>query len=185
MKQFFFVIGFVFLLNSNLFAQSDLKPKSDSPYQFGVRLAYEAQVNKSDYDFKANLPQIGVFSDIRLSDRWSLLLELNLRSTNNTLTLLNGETTSWNSVKLRLPILFKYKLNNKLSFYAGSQTFDYSFTAGELGLKKWNAILGAQYNLSEKFYLEARFRHGLENRSTFLNDDFRLNTISLGIGYKF
>jgi opacity protein-like surface antigen len=164
-------------------AQTDPEKPKDKKVTFGLRTGYEFQANESNLNYHLKLPYIGAFSDITLSDKWSLQLELNLRSEKREELLLNGLKLSYNEVYLTVPVLLKYHINDKFKIYAGTQVLSASLVNDISGLKKWNGILGIEYNLSEKFFLDARFRHGLEGQKS--TNNFRDNRISVGIGYKF
>ncbi len=126
---------------------------------------------------------MGAFSDFKLSDNWSLQLELNLRSEKRERVFKNGFRESVDELYLTVPVLLKYHVNNKFRVYAGTQVLSASLENDISGLKKWNGILGAEYYITEKLFFETRFRHGFEKQTS--NGNFRDNRISLGIGYKF
>jgi len=160
------------------------KPK-DKKITFGLRTGYEFQVNDSNLSYKLNAPYFGVFSDISISKnkKWSIQLELNLRSENRERLFNDGFRESINELYLTVPVLLKYHVNDKFSVFAGTQVLSQSLVNDISGIKKWNGILGVEYHLTKKLFLDARFRHGFEGKS-FIND-FRDNRISIGIGYKF
>ena len=164
-------------------AQTDSGNPKDKKVKFGLRTGYEFQVNDSDLDSKLNLPYLGVFSGISLNKKWGLQLELNLRSANREELFLNGFRQSYNEVYLTVPVLLKYHINDDFKVYTGTQVLSASLVNDISGLKKWNGILGAEYSLSEKFFIEVRFRHGFENKMS--NNNFRNNTISIGAGFRF
>jgi opacity protein-like surface antigen len=164
-------------------AQTDPEKSKAKKVKFGLRTGYEFQANESNLNYQLKLPYIGTFSDLKLSEKWSLQLELNLRSEKREELFLNGFKQSYNELYLTVPVLFKYHINHKLNIYAGSQVLSASLENDISGLKKWNGIIGAEYNLSEKLFIEARFRHGFERRES--TNNFRDNRISVGIGYKF
>ncbi len=87
-------------------------------------------------------------------------------------------------VQLTVPAFLKYKATYRFNIYAGTQVLSASLVNDIYGLKKWNGILGVEYNLTKNFFFDARFRHGFEGKS-FMNDSFRDNRISIGVGYKF
>ena len=164
-------------------AQTDFEKSKDKKVKLGLRTGYEFQVNDSNLDNNTNLPYIGAFSDIKLSGKWSLQLELNLRSANREELYFNGFKQSYNEVYLTVPVLLKYNISDKFKIYAGTQVLSASLKNDISGIKKWNGILGLEYNLSKKIFIESRFRHGFEGRMS--KNNFRNNTISIGVGYKF
>jgi len=165
-------------------AQTDPEQPKDKKIHFGLRTGYEFQVNSSNLNYKANLPYVGAFSNIRLSKKWSLQVELNLRSDTRERLLFNNSVTTERELFFTVPVLLKYKVSDKFSIYAGTQTLVKSLKTDVFGIKKWNGILGVEYNISEKFYIDARFRHGFEARDLF-RGNFRNNKIGIGIGYRF
>jgi opacity protein-like surface antigen len=163
--------------------ETETEKTKNKKVKFGFRTGYELQVNDSNLDSKLNLPYFGVLTDITISEKWSLQIELNLRSANREELFLNGFKQSYNEVYLTVPALLKYHINDNFKIYTGTQVLSASLVNDIYGLKKWNGILGVEYNLSEKFFIEARFRHGFEERR--FKNNFRNNTIGIGIGYKF
>ncbi|WP_299885691.1 porin family protein [uncultured Lacinutrix sp.] len=158
------------------------KPK-DKKVTFGIRTGYEFQVNNSNLNYKLNLPYVGAFTDIRLNEKWGLLLELNLRSEKREELFNNGFRANVDELYLTVPVLLKYKAFNKLNFYAGTQVLSASLVNHISGFKKWNSIFGLQYNLTKSVFFDGRFRHGFEKRKS--TNNFRDNRVSIGIGYKF
>jgi opacity protein-like surface antigen len=79
--------------------------------------------------------------------------------------------------------LLKFHLNRKFKVYTGTQVLSASFKNDIFGIKKWNGILGIEYNTIKKIFFDARFRHGFSGQRSINN--FRDNRISIGVGYKF
>ena len=97
--------------------------------------------------------------------------------------LLNGLKLSYDELYLTVPVLLKYHIDDNFKIYSGTQVLSASLENNIYGFKKWNGILGIEYNLSKKFFIDARFRHGFEGRKS--TNNFRDNRISVGVGYKF
>ncbi len=183
MKKTILVLLCIIIAVFSAQAQTDPeKPKAEK-VKFGLRTGYEFQANESNLNYQLKLPYIGAFSDIKLSEKWSLQLELNLRSEKREELLLNGFKQSYNELYLTVPVLLKYHINDKFNIYTGTQVLSASLVNDISGIKKWNGILGVEYNLSKKIFLDARFRHGFEGQKS--TNNFRDNRISVGIGYKF
>lgn len=118
----------------------------------------------------------GLFLDNQLSKNWSVQNEL-----------LVSFTDSY--IFIEVPILAKYNLNSRWSFFAGPK-LDFLVNeplAGEnlnpLGL---SAAIGTQYNIGKRFFLEARYSYGLTRQidvDDFIKGDRR--TLRLGAGIKF
>ncbi|GAB5564001.1 MAG: hypothetical protein Wins2KO_10640 [Winogradskyella sp.] len=180
MKQLF-LCTVLFICSVNyLNAQESTNPPKSS-IDFGLRFG------NSFYDIRSNGNVIsdfnlyvGAFAEKSLSEKWALRIETNY---------------SGSSV-MQFPILLKYKFNNKFEIYGGPQ-LDFSFeqknTLEELRNKRFGAslVFGAQYNISTKWFIEARYIYGLSNQypifngsgieSTFTNKQ----SFNFGIGYKF
>ncbi len=185
MKKTILVLIHTIIIVFSTHAQTDPEKSKAKKVKFGLRTGYEFQVNDSNLDNKPDLPYIGAFSDIRLRGKWSLQLELNLRSANREELYFNGFKRSYKEVYLTVPILMKYHINDKFKVYAGTQVLSASLKNDIFGIKKWNGVLGAEYNLSKKFFIETRFRHGFERRQNMSSNNFRNNAISIGVGYRF
>ena len=164
-------------------AQTDPEKSKDKRVKFGLRTGYEFQVNNSNLEYKPDLPYISVFSDISLGKKLSLQLELNLRSEKRERLFNDGSRESIDELYLTVPLLLKYHFDNKFKIYAGTQVLSASLVNDIYGIKKWNGIVGMEYDLTKNFFLDARFRHGFEGRS--FTNNFRDNRLSVGIGYKF
>lgn len=164
-------------------AQTDSKQPNDKKVSLGIRTGYEFQSSDSNLDYKLNVPYIGMFSNIGLSEKWSLQLELNFRSEKREELFLNEFKQTYNEVYLTIPILLKYHIKDKFKIYTGTQVLSASLKNDIFGVKKWNGILGVEYDLAKNFFLDVRFRHGFEGRKS--TNNFRDNRISLGIAYKF
>lgn len=166
----------------SLQAQTDTE-QLDKKVTLGLRTGYEFQTNNSSLNYKLNLPYIGIWSDFKFSDNWNLQLELNLRSEKRERLFNNGFRESVDELYLIVPVLLKFHLNKKFKIYTGTQVLSASLVNDIFGLKKWNGILGIEYNTIKKFFFDARFRHGFEGKRSINN--FRENRISIGVGYKF
>jgi len=173
----------VFFAIFSMHSQTDIeKPKAEK-VKFGFRTGYEFQANNSDLEYNLKLPYIGAFTDIRLGENWSLQLELNLRSEERERVFSTDLRVVIDELYITVPILFKYHFNDNFKIYSGAQLLSVSLVNDITGVKKWNGIIGAEYDLTTHFFVDARFRHGFEDRSD--DNNFRDNRISVGIGYKF
>jgi len=164
-------------------AQTEPENPKNKKTTFGFRSGYEFQANNSNLEYNLNIPYVGAFSDISIGNKWSLQLELNLRSEHREELFYNGIKKSENELYLTVPVLLKYHISDKFRIYGGTQVLSASLKNDILGIKKWNGILGIEYNLNNNFFIEARYRQGFERRDAKSN--FRDNRISVGIGYKF
>ncbi len=178
------ILLFVFFISMYcLQAQTSSENLKNTKGTFGLRSGYEFQTNTSNLNYKLNLPYLGAWYNFKFSKNWGLQLELNLRSENRERLFNSDFTESINEVYLTVPVLIKYNLNNNFKVYTGTQVLSASLVNDIFGLKKWNGIIGLEYNLTKNFFLDCRFRHGFEER--MYTGNFRDNRISVGIGYKF
>lgn len=164
-------------------AQTDTEQLKDKKVTLGLRTGYEFQVNNSSLNYHLNLPYIGILSDFKLSDNWSLQVELNLRSEKRERLFNDDFSVSDDELYLTVPVLLKYNLNKKFKIYTGTQFLSASLVNDIFGTKKSNGIIGIEYNIINNFFFEARFRHGFERQRSIYN--FRDNRMSIGVGYKF
>ena len=167
----------------SLQAQSDPEQLKDKKLAFGLRTGYEFQANNSNLDYTPSLPYIGFLSDFKLSDNWSLQLELNLRSEKRERLFNNGFKESVDEFYLTVPVLLKRHLSKKFKIYAGTQVLSASLVNDISGFKKWNGILGIEYYITKNLFFDTRFRHDFDVQRS--SNNFRDNRISVGVGYKF
>ncbi|MGH1363888.1 MAG: porin family protein [Calditrichia bacterium] len=178
------ILIFAFLSSMlSIQAQTDGEQLKDKKVTLGLRTGYEFQANSSSLSYELKLPLIGIWSDFKFSDNWSLQLELNLRSEKRERLFNNGFRESIDELYLTGPVLLKFHLNKKFNIYTGTQVLSASLVNDIFGIKKWNGILGIEYFTVKNIFFDARFRHGFEGQRSINN--FRDNRISIGIGYKF
>lgn len=86
--------------------------------------------------------------------------------------------------QINVPLLVKYSVVEKLNVYAGP-SLGYLLDAPS-GLKSMNfgANLGASYDLTDKFFLNARYDLGLADLSENSASTVKLSNLLLGVGYK-
>ena len=164
------------------FAQDSTNVTKKS-FDFGVRTGYNnyfiqspgTNPNGSGY-------YAGLFIETSLSEKLALQVETNFNYSGSSI--------------LQLPVLFKYRINEKFEFYAGPQ-LDFSFEQNNLNSesrnKRWGAslILGAQYNIDKHWFIDARYVHGLADQFPIFQgfgvDPLysKIRTFNLGLGFKF
>lgn len=192
MKNFIIAIFAVFMFTA-LKAQEDntikIKPK------FGVKAGYTFVDLKVSVDGNSESDDvsgfyIGAFVDFFISEKFNVQPELNYANYSE-----DGESSG----VLLLPVLAKFKVDDKFSIHAGPQ-LDYLLNEEDAeGLKRAGIgfALGAAYNISENIFIDARYTFGLSDRwdaDDFLDDlvgssDFdvkaKFNYFQIGLGYKF
>lgn len=87
---------------------------------------------------------------------------------------------------LEIPIIFKYKAFKKLNFYAGAQANfllieknEYSNRAG------FGFNFGIEYNINEHFFIDLRYVHKFSQMKSSVRREDAINSIRLGVGYRF
>ncbi|EDP70079.1 hypothetical protein FBALC1_11117 [Flavobacteriales bacterium ALC-1] len=182
MKKIISITALVLFTMSTLIAQDSTDVKNKG-FNFGVRIGYSA------YSFNTNNRAPygsgyygGLFFEKRLSEKWALQFETNFNYT--------GSST------LQFPILLKYKISGKFEIFGGPQ-LDYSFEQTTMSIESRNKrfgaslVIGAQYNINSKWFVEARYIYGLTDQfpvyeganptSAFT----KKNSFNFGVGYKF
>lgn len=133
---------------------------------------------------------LGLFSETQLSNKWSIRNELiytqNTEVVRNTEDALNPESTL-NLTFFEVPVHLKYSLTEKLSLFAGPKLVFLS--AGNANTVGLSVDAGLQYDISKKFFLEARYAKDIftQKRANngFRNPDSSLDQLRIGIGFKF
>ncbi len=182
MKTTILFSAFFLCFSSTLTAQD--VPTSDNttnPYSFGVRIGANL------YDITATSNRTGdtgffggLFIERKWSQNWALQFEANYA----------GLYT------LQFPLILKYNLGERLVIYGGAQ-LDFSLEQQRMDNafrnKRFGAslLLGAQYNINSKWFLEGRYIHGLSDQFPIfqglgVESIFgKKRSFNFGIGYKF
>lgn len=184
MKKFiFYSFCVILLLNFNLV-------KSQSLNQFGIKAGANlmemrsklsdesvAKVNKTGF-------YLGAFMEFRRSLNFSIQPEINYSSTEN----LVGD----NIGLLHIPVLFKYKIGNKLELFGGPESqFLLAVNNTDIkgdSYKKYILALdaGAGFLISNNLTIEARYNLAVSNYMDQGNhQNIKLNFIQVGLAYKF
>lgn len=152
---------------------------------YGVRAGYTI----SNLDFKEiptfenrhrNSFYIGFFGDFRLSNTVSIVPELQFSPEGA-----NDENLHLDL--LQMPILFKFRLNERWKLGLGPQVALKSHKTGD-NMKNfhYSGAAGAEFKINQMFFVDLRYNYGFSN---IFDDNLSLeakNTnIQLGIGYQF
>jgi hypothetical protein len=152
---------------------------------YGVRAGYTI----SNLDFKEapfmnnqhrNSFYIGFFGDFRVSNAVSVVPELQFSPEGAKAEVLHLDL-------IQMPILFKFRLNEKWRLGAGPQFAVKSHKTDD-GFRNfhYSAIGGLEYKLNQMIFLDLRYSYGLSN---IFDDNLgaeAINTnIQIGIGYQF
>ena len=143
---------------------------------------YNLTIKASDGDISASIDlngfYAGFFANFKLSEQFSLQPELQFGTSSK-----DGESIE----QILLPMMVQYKVSEKFNLQAGPQ-FDLVVSESD-GINAFGLGLGfgAGYDISNKFFASARYAFGLSNRIEDAPDDVsqKLNTIQIGIGYRF
>ncbi len=189
MKKITFVFITTILLSFNAVAQEETDIKGTTT--FGIK----GGLNQSfiyNSDNSGGLSFYGgLFAETRLSKRWSIQNELLFSQAKNTFTPNDITFVDNNDLTLfEVPIHLKYYITDKLSVFGGPKlSFLAAGNAENVGL---SFEAGVQYDISKRFFLEARYSYDLFNQvttrpiaSTPFFDESSLGLLRFGIGYKF
>ena len=148
--------------------------------QFGIVGGFNQDFfTSSPYSFNGLNFYVGAFGEYKISKKFGLQLEMLYKST---------QGSGYNTVQF--PLLLKYHVNEKFRVYSGVQ-LNWSFRdgyadpiynqrPGDFALN-----IGAEYDLSEKWFLTARYVHGFKKFPSASGRNGREGTFLLGVGYKF
>jgi len=131
--------------------------------EFGVRSGYynilqysEVKSNGTKFrEFEGEGFYIGAFADVKISDRFSIMPELNYI----------GIPKKSGLNQLQIPVLGKYRIGKKVHVFLGPSVG--FFLSPEDDLKNTNLSLsfGVSYDITKKLAIELRGDHGLSKLS--------------------
>ncbi len=188
MKKLSLSIAIAILTLTTANAQDDTNISSEPT--FGIKAGYSSTVLKVSVDGNSASEDIsgfyfGFFGEFNMSEKIDLQPELNFASYSQ-----DGESTGI----LLIPILVKYKANEKFGLLAGPQ-FDYLLNEEDSeGLKRigLGIAIGASYDITENVIIDARYTFGLSDRLDGdlegledFNVKAKFNYFQVGLGYRF
>ncbi|MFY0629430.1 MAG: porin family protein [Flavobacteriaceae bacterium] len=169
---------FLMMVSLSGFSQTEELTK-EKKTTFGITGGFNQDFfTSSPYRFNGLNIYGGFFVERKLSEKFGLQLELLHTKT---------QGSGYNTVEI--PLLVKYKLTKRLSFYTGAQ-FNLSYrdlyiddvSSQKPGNLAFN--IGIQYDVSDRWYLFARYVHNTKKH--IVSDGvFRMKTIRVGVGYRF
>ncbi len=177
-KLFLFCVANV-LSFGYVFAQDDAKPASD--INIGVTAGFLSVTEKAkaeseglSYSQSDSGFYVGLLAEFELSDKLNLQPEL---------LYANVAETSL----IYVPLQLEYFVTDKLFLLGGPQATifldDVPQGINEFGL---DLFFGIGFDIDENFFLEGRYAFELTNRvNTDLDITDRINSLMIGIGYKF
>ncbi|WP_424493058.1 outer membrane beta-barrel protein [Salinimicrobium sp. GXAS 041] len=176
-KKFFFI--FSFFIGASSYAQN---------VDFGIQAGYtnveiEATAEGTQLSENASGYYVGFLTDFKFTENWHLQPSVNY---------FNAEDSNF----LSIPVLVQYYIQNSgFYFQAGPQgtiVLEDNPVTKAFGL---DAAFGAGYQITENFFLEARYAIELTNRYSSESIDYAeqygldldsgINTLMVGVGYKF
>lgn len=182
MKKLLLVLTVFCFFTLNLQAQ-EVNDFIKNKTTFGIKGGYNAS-----YFYSSDISNIfdsdiyvGLFSDTRLSNKWSFQNELLYSS-------------AFGHRFIEVPLVLKYHITDKWIVFAGP-SLDFSINNDKnidgrqvepIGL---SMVIGTQYNLSKRFFIEGRANFAITNQINTpfntINTSFFRNTFRIGIGYRF
>lgn len=181
MKKVFFIVSLTFAFIAN--AQN---------VEFGAKLGYTSMSVSASFQGVTSSDSVNgfyasIFSDISLDDK--LIFEPEFRYVRVSQ---DGGTGNL----LLVPLMLKYEVAEKFNLQGGPQ-LDYILDESQ-GITKFGfgLGLGLGFDISDDFFLEARYSFGLNNRlenveqilaSQGVSGDIsvNINFLQIGLGYKF
>lgn len=153
---------------------------------FGAKAGYNSFTFKLDAPDNMSTDEtfggfyIGVFTEFALSDMLDIQPELQYFNISE-----DGESSGF----IALPIMFKYSPAAGLFIQAGPQiNYLLEESVDDLTNVGVDLALGLGYDITEKFFLDAKYSLNLNNRYTGEYSDqltLKYNGIQVGVGYKF
>lgn len=189
MKKIFLSIAVALIAFINVNAQDDSSMATSEP-KFGIKAGYSSTILSVSVDGTSASEDvsgfyIGAFGEFSLSEKINLQPELHFGNYSQ-----DGESTG----VLLVPVLFKYKANEKFGLLAGPQ-LDYLLNEEDSeGLKRLGLgiALGMSYDIDENVFIDARYAFGLSDRLDGDLEDFedfnvkaKFNYFQIGLGYRF
>ncbi|MEP5341115.1 MAG: porin family protein [Algibacter sp.] len=123
---------------------------------------------------------IGVFSDFKLSEKVSIVPELQFSAEGA-----NDENLHLDYIQA--PILFKFKMSPKMRLAVGPQA-SLKVHKYEDGVKNiaYSAVGGLEYKINEMLFVDLRYTYGVSNIfDDYINAEAKNTNIQFGIGYQF
>ena len=180
MKKQVLLVLFVVFLNS-LYAQEDhnqIEKKTTFGIKGGSIGGHIARVDRSKINGIQGL-YAGIYVNTRFHKKWSFQNEVDFTITNGYLF-------------IEIPAVLKYHINDKWSVFMGPKldillngesTYNTYTHFKTLGI---SADVGIQYNISKRFFIEARYSYSFSKQITFKNiPSINRQTFRVGIGYRF
>jgi len=153
---------------------------------FGAKAGYNSTTLKLDAPDNMSTDDtfsgfyIGIFTEFALSDMLDIQPELQYFNISE-----DGESSGF----LALPIMFKYRPAQGLFIQAGAQlSYLLEESMDDFTNVGVDLAFGLGYDITEKFFLDAKYSLNVNNRYTGEFSDLltlKYNGIQVGVGYKF
>lgn len=153
---------------------------------YGVRAGYTI----SNLDFTSGVSEIenkhrnsfyiGFYGDFRLSNAVSIVPELQFSPE-------GADDERLHLDLIQMPILFKFRLNQRWRFGLGPQAAIKSHkTDDRVKNFHYSGIAGLEFKLNQMFFIDLRYSYGLSNIfDDVLATEARNTNIQFGVGYQF
>ncbi|WP_299675230.1 porin family protein [uncultured Dokdonia sp.] len=174
MKNTLFILLLFIVANTTSVIAQEEETDRENKTTFGIRGGINGSFSR---DFTEIEFHGGLFAETRLSKHWSIQNELNV------------SYGGVGNISLGVPIFIKYHFTDKFSVFGGprldvdisrgfiTQFNDPTRLPSPVGL---SAEIGAQYNITKRFFVEARYNYSIINTSRLNN-----NNLQIGFGFKF
>lgn len=187
MKKLIYLSALFVLVTFSSFAQTE----SNTP-KFGLKAGYSSldlrvKVEGVSVNDNADGFYIGAFGEFFIKEQFYFQPEL---------LYANYSADGESSDVLFLPLLLKYKPANKIGLLFGPQ-LDFLLNEEDTDFLKtlgFGLALGAAYEITDNFIIDARYSFGLNDRFKSFDDEFgdffgnvkaNLNYFQIGLAYRF
>jgi opacity protein-like surface antigen len=173
------ITSFLMLVFASGFSQGE-ELLTEKKTQFGITGGFNQDFfASSPYSFNGLNFYVGFFGEYKISEKFRLQIEMLYKSTQG-----SGYNT------LQFPLLLKYEISDRFRIFGGAQvnwSFEdlyidpvYDDKPGDFALS-----IGVEYDLSEKWYLTARYVHGFKKFPSASGRRAREGAFLVGVGYRF
>jgi opacity protein-like surface antigen len=120
----------------------------------------------------------GGFAEFGLSDALTLQPGVEYHTASKSEEVFPGYSVTYKSNFLAVPVLFKYKVAEKINLMAGPALYYNMDSEVTTDKTRFNLELGGSYDITENIFVDPRYSLGL-------NGETKISHILIGVGYKF
>lgn len=178
----YFLLFFIFSVSfTTVLLAQDKQGFNKNKTSFGLKTATSLNSVSSHFLKSENNRSFGFFLESELDDSFSILVEANY-------------TRPFGISFVEMPVLLRYRLTDKINVFSGLKL---SYLANDRNVLSRNPnpfglsiVLGGQYNINSKWFIDARYSHGLTEQINFTPElgthaKSTMNSFSFGLGYRF